>query len=77
MLVLSVGVLTIIKDWTRTFSLIDPSCMEDGIDVIRRSVTVNCFQKKYPEWLPQAEVGDIVIFRRLKVIYIPCIMLSC
>lgn len=62
------GVLTVIKEWTRTFSLIDPSCMEDDVDVVNRSFLVNCFQKKHIEWLPQAEIGDIVLFRRLKVI---------
>jgi hypothetical protein len=42
--------------------------MEDDVDIVLRSFTVNCFQKKHTEWLPQAEIGDIVIFRRLKVV---------
>lgn len=41
--------------------------MEDDVDVIFHNFKVNCFQKKHIEWLPQAEVGDIVIFRRVKV----------
>jgi hypothetical protein len=65
--VVNVGVLTVVKEWTRGFSLVDPSYMEDDVDIVLRSFTVNCFQKKHTEWLPQAEIGDIVIFRRLKV----------
>ncbi|KAG2131294.1 uncharacterized protein EDB93DRAFT_1094395 [Suillus bovinus] len=54
------------QEWSRSFSIVDPSCMEDDIDVVTYSFTVNCFQKKHTAWLPQAEVGDIVLFRRLK-----------
>ncbi|KAG1848234.1 hypothetical protein F4604DRAFT_1935445 [Suillus subluteus] len=54
------------QEWTRVFSIVDPSCMEDDVDFLGYKLTVNCFQKKHIEWLPQAEVGDIVIFRRLK-----------
>jgi hypothetical protein len=45
--------------------------MEEGIDI--HNFKVNCFQKKRVEWLPQAAVGDIVIFRNLKVSSIACI----
>ncbi|KAG1728642.1 uncharacterized protein EDB91DRAFT_852261 [Suillus paluster] len=58
--------LTRKQEWHRTFSIVDPSCMEDDVDVVNHRLIVNCFQKEYIEWLPQAEVGDIVIFRRLK-----------
>ncbi|KAG2350098.1 hypothetical protein BDR05DRAFT_955959 [Suillus weaverae] len=54
------------QEWSRNFSIVDPSCMEDDINVVTYNFTVNCFQKKHTEWLPQAEVGDIVLFRRLK-----------
>ncbi|KAG1758882.1 hypothetical protein EDD22DRAFT_783331 [Suillus occidentalis] len=54
------------QEWTRIFSIVDPSCMEDDVDFLSYKLTVNCFQKKHVEWLPQAEVGDVVIFRRLK-----------
>jgi hypothetical protein len=40
--------------------------MEDDVDIVTYNFTVNCFQKKHAEWLPQAEVGDIVLFRRVK-----------
>ncbi|KAG1893695.1 uncharacterized protein F5891DRAFT_962533, partial [Suillus fuscotomentosus] len=54
------------QEWTRVFSIVDPSCMEYGADCLAYKFTVNCFQKKHVAWLPQAEVGDIVIFWRLK-----------
>ncbi|KAG1723680.1 hypothetical protein EDB19DRAFT_1915952 [Suillus lakei] len=44
--------------------LVDPSCVEE--DIVTYNFKVNCFQNKHKEWLPQAEVGDIVIFRDLK-----------
>ncbi|KIK44550.1 hypothetical protein CY34DRAFT_802531 [Suillus luteus UH-Slu-Lm8-n1] len=52
------------KEWSRNFVIADPSCMEEG--VVTYNLKVNCFQKKRIEWLPQAEFGDIVIFRDLK-----------
>ncbi|OAX41609.1 hypothetical protein K503DRAFT_863739 [Rhizopogon vinicolor AM-OR11-026] len=52
--------------WTRSFSLVDPSCMEDDMDVVNHELIVNCFQKKHVERLPHAEVGDIVLFRMVK-----------
>ncbi|KAG2363432.1 hypothetical protein BDR07DRAFT_1404363 [Suillus spraguei] len=54
-------------DWSRNFCIVDPSCMEKDLDIVTHKFTVNCFQKKHAEWLPQAEVGDIVLFRRLKI----------
>ncbi|KAG0701774.1 hypothetical protein DFH29DRAFT_852292 [Suillus ampliporus] len=54
------------EEWCRIFSIVDPSCMEDDVNIVNYNFTVNCFQKKHAEWLPRAEVGDIVIFRRLK-----------
>ena len=47
----------------RSFSIVDPSTVDSGL----QSVTVNCFQKKYTEWLPQVQKGDVVILRKLKV----------
>lgn len=40
--------------------------MEDDVDIVTYNFMVNCFQKKHAEWLPQAEVGGIVLFRRVK-----------
>ncbi|KAG1827544.1 uncharacterized protein BJ212DRAFT_59345 [Suillus subaureus] len=55
------------QEWSRNFTIVDPSCMEDDVDVVIYNFKVNCFQKKRIEWLPQAEVGDIVLFRDLKI----------
>ncbi|KAG1743381.1 hypothetical protein EDB19DRAFT_1964058 [Suillus lakei] len=54
------------QDWRRIFSIVDPSCMEDDVHIMTYNFTVNCFQKKHTEWLPQTEFGDIVLLRRLK-----------
>lgn len=50
-------------EWCRSFNLVDPST----VDSPRQSIKVNCFQKKYLEWLPQVQKDDIVILRKLKV----------
>ncbi|KAG2350096.1 hypothetical protein BDR05DRAFT_1055617 [Suillus weaverae] len=60
-----VGSLFIVLEWCRNFSIVDPSCIEEGVVIY--DFKVNCFQKTRTEWLPQAEVGDIVIFRDLKI----------
>ncbi|KAG9318610.1 hypothetical protein JVU11DRAFT_703 [Chiua virens] len=52
------------NDWTRSITLVDPST----IDLPRQSIKVNCFQKKYSEWLPQVQKDDIVILRKLKAV---------
>lgn len=54
------------QEWSRNFTIVDPSCMADDVDIVIHNFKVNCFQKKRIEWLPQAEVGDIVLFRDLK-----------
>ncbi|KAG2064706.1 hypothetical protein BDR04DRAFT_1034609 [Suillus decipiens] len=54
------------EEWSRNFCIVDPSCMEKDVDFVTYTFTVNCFQKKHAEWLPQAEVGDIVLFRSVK-----------
>ncbi|KAG2106682.1 uncharacterized protein F5147DRAFT_699529 [Suillus discolor] len=69
-----IGVVTSIKpvtftrsqEWCRNFTIVDPSCMEDDTEFVNYNFRVNCFQKKHTARLPQAEVGDIVLFRRLK-----------
>ncbi|KIJ69117.1 hypothetical protein HYDPIDRAFT_105685 [Hydnomerulius pinastri MD-312] len=53
-------------DWSRSFTVVDPSKADYGYS-LSGSVTVNSFQKKYLEWLPQVNEGDVVILRKLKV----------
>jgi hypothetical protein len=50
-------------EWGRSFTLVDPSTVGSA----RQSIKVNCFQKKYLEWLPQVQKDDVVILRKLKV----------
>lgn len=50
-------------EWSRSITLVDPSV----VDSSRQNIKVNCFQKKYLEWLPQVQKDDIVILRKLKV----------
>jgi hypothetical protein len=66
-LIIGSSLFIVVLEWSRNFTIVDPSCMEDDVDIVTYNFTVNCFQKKHAEWLPQAEVGDIVLFRRVKV----------
>jgi hypothetical protein len=59
------SLFAVVTEWCRNFAVADSSCIEEGI--LTYNLKVNCFQKKRIEWLPQAEFGDIVIFRDLKV----------
>ncbi|KAF8136492.1 hypothetical protein EV363DRAFT_1319733 [Boletus edulis] len=67
-----IGIVTLVNlekktktnEWCRSFTLVDPSI----VDSPRQSIRVNCFQKKYLEWLPQVQKDDIVILRKLKVV---------
>jgi len=56
-------ILPFLLEWSRSFTLVDPST----VDSRQQSIRVNCFQKKYIEWLPQVQKDDIVILRKLKV----------
>lgn len=53
-------------DWSTTVHIQDPSSFEDP-DYPPTDLSVVIFQKKFKEWLPQANTGDILIFRNLKV----------
>lgn len=55
--------MSFLPEWGRSFTLVDPST----VDSPRQRITVNCFQKKYLEWLPQVQKDDVVILRKLKV----------
>lgn len=56
-------VIPFLLEWGRSFTLVDPST----VDSPQQNIKVNCFQKKYLEWLPQVQRNDIVILRKLKV----------
>ena len=42
-----------------SLSIVNPSAPD--------SVMVNCFQKKYIEWLPQVKKDNMIILHKLKV----------
>ncbi|KAF8418643.1 hypothetical protein L210DRAFT_3766845 [Boletus edulis BED1] len=52
------------KEWHCSFSITDPSV----VDSLRRSVTVNCFQKIHAYWLPQVQKDDVIILRQVKIV---------
>ncbi|KAJ7137727.1 hypothetical protein C8R44DRAFT_766044 [Mycena epipterygia] len=53
-------------DLTRSLRIVDPSnCIESDFSD-SQSFRVNCFMKKYEQWLPAAKVGDVVILRTIK-----------
>ena len=53
------NLVTFLSELHCSFSIVDPSAAD--------SVMVNCFQKKYIEWLPQVKKGDVIILHKLKV----------
>ena len=55
--------MRVVSEWSRSFTIVDESTVNRG----EPRLVVNCFQKKYVEWLPQANEGDVVILRNLKV----------
>ncbi|KAH0833790.1 hypothetical protein J3R83DRAFT_10937 [Lanmaoa asiatica] len=55
--------MTKTKEWHCSFSITDASV----VDSLRRSITVNCFQKKHMYWLPQVQKDDIIILRQVKI----------
>ncbi|KAH7906154.1 hypothetical protein BJ138DRAFT_1016657 [Hygrophoropsis aurantiaca] len=62
--------LTRSNEWGCSFDIVDPSSVmnpESPYIDSSNHISVNCFQKKYVEWLPAVKQGDIVILRKLKV----------
>lgn len=55
------GYLTSFSDWMRFIHIIDPS--NHG----SQGLKINCFTKKYKEWLPHPEWQHVLILRNVKV----------
>ncbi|KAH7923468.1 hypothetical protein BV22DRAFT_1068672 [Leucogyrophana mollusca] len=56
------------NEWGRSFDLVDPSNVDaESTYFDCTGLAVNCFQKKYAEWLPSVKQGDIVILRKLRI----------
>lgn len=50
-------------DWMKCIQIVDPSIQNTNPSGMK----INCFCKRYPEWLPNANYGDVVILRHVKV----------
>ncbi|KAJ7709492.1 hypothetical protein B0H17DRAFT_1324419 [Mycena rosella] len=69
-----VGVVTYITTPSRTRSgdlgcslrVVDPSNCIESFPPAKEGFTVNCFTKKYAQWLPAAQEGDIIILHNVK-----------
>lgn len=48
----------------RCVQIVDPSIH----DTLPTGMKINCFTKHHAEWLPNADYGDVVIIRRVKVL---------
>ena len=55
------GYLINFTDWMRFIDIIDPS------NYGSTGLKINCFTKKYKEWLPHPVWGHVVILRNVKV----------
>ncbi|KZP21160.1 hypothetical protein FIBSPDRAFT_519794 [Athelia psychrophila] len=58
------------NDWCTSLTLVDPSILqEDGIcgSVEGQGSRINCFTRKYEQWLPSPQVGDVIILRGVKL----------
>ena len=49
------------SDWMRFVHIVDPSNHGSG------ALKINCFTRKYPEWLPHPEGWHVLILRNVKV----------
>lgn len=57
---------TTTNEWSSSFVIVDSSIYSSqGLSDV--GIGVTCFQKKYVEWLPQVDRGDVVILRKLKI----------
>ncbi|KAF8201570.1 hypothetical protein BJ912DRAFT_506644 [Pholiota molesta] len=50
-------------EWMRFVHIVDPS----NYTVQSSGIKINCFAKRYKEWLPHPEVGDVLILKNVKI----------
>ncbi|KAJ6537084.1 hypothetical protein B0H19DRAFT_1182481 [Mycena capillaripes] len=73
----AIGVIAHIKEasktrtneWSRSLRIVDPSNCEESLYVTRpgtEGLLINCFTKKYKEWLPTSREGSVIILRGIK-----------
>ena len=47
--------------------VVDPTNVSDSMMSTAEGFKVNCFTKKYAQWLPQPSLGEVLILRNVKV----------
>lgn len=55
------GYLNSCSDWMRYVHIVDPSHHDS------KGLKINCFTKKYKEWLPHPEWWHVLVLRNVKV----------
>jgi hypothetical protein len=48
-------------------TVVDPSNVSDDMMSRTEGFKINCFTKKYVQWLPQPKIGEVLILRNVKV----------
>ena len=48
-------------------AMVDPTNVSDDMMSTTEGFKVNCFTKKYAQWLPQPNLGEVLILRGVKV----------
>ncbi|KAJ6531307.1 hypothetical protein B0H19DRAFT_1191176 [Mycena capillaripes] len=72
-----IGVITHIKEasktctnnWSCSLRIVDPFNCDESLNVTRpgtEGLLINCFTKKYKEWLPTAREGSVIILHEIK-----------
>jgi hypothetical protein len=63
---LAVAFFNVFTDWASTVCLQDPSLFSDEDFYATRDYTITFFQRKFKEWLPQVNIGDILVLHEIK-----------
>jgi hypothetical protein len=58
-----------LSDWASNVCLQDPSLFLDEEFYSTRDYTVTFFQRRFKEWLPQVNIGDILVLHDIKARY--------
>jgi hypothetical protein len=57
-------------------NIVDPSNASDDMMSTAEGFKINCFTKRYAQWLPQPNIGEVLILRNVKVCFklvvLPC-----
>ncbi|KAJ7256501.1 hypothetical protein B0H12DRAFT_511554 [Mycena haematopus] len=53
-------------DWGCSLRIVDPSICDESCRAAKEGLLVNCFRKKYKEWLPTVSAGDVILLQDIK-----------